>query len=488
MSRNGYRRMALLQIAGTLTGAVLAVVPSGVASAYSVGSGYDTATSTGTIGPAAPGDAITTSQMIARAHDWINNAVPYSQTEGWIDSGTGGPYRQDCSGFASMAWGLKNSLVTWTLPSVSTVTDPDVSGDANLNPGDVLDYTADHDVLFDSWINKSAGTFYYDAEHTYGEVADQSQGNIYSSTLEGYPISDFEALRYNNIRQPGLPALASAQVGSGGNFDLFYVVDGQVKYRTGTPTGGWLGVANVPNAPSGVTGLSSVQLGTTGNFDLVYDVGGTLKYQTGTSSGGWLGIADVPNAPAGVSDVASVQLGSTGNFDLVYDVGGTVKYQTGTASGGWLGIANVLNAPSGVTGLSTVQLGTTGNFDLVYDVGGTLKYQTGTSSGGWLGIANVPNAPAGVSDVASVQLGSTGNFDLVYDVGGTVKYQTGTASGGWLGIANVPNAPSGVSALASVQLGATGNFDVFYDINGTLKYQTGTSNGSWLGIANLPTA
>jgi hypothetical protein len=196
--------LAVAALAGTMT---LGVVSAGTAHATIVTSGYDTATSTGTIGPAAPGDAITVSQVLERAQDWINNAVPYSQTEGWEDSAAGGPYRMDCSGFVSMAWGLQDSLVTSTLPGVANLIDPNITDETNLDPGDALDYTADHVVLFDSWADISSGAFYYDAEHTYGQVANQTEGNVYASTLEGYPISDFEDLRYGKIKASG-PASA----------------------------------------------------------------------------------------------------------------------------------------------------------------------------------------------------------------------------------------------------------------------------------------
>jgi hypothetical protein len=104
----------------------------------------------------------------------------------------------DCSGFVSMAWALPTSMVTSTLPQVAAVTNGNISGDTNLDPGDALDYTADHVVFFDHWTD-SSGDFAYDAEHQPGQVTNQSTDSIYSSSLEGYPISYFEALRYNNI-------------------------------------------------------------------------------------------------------------------------------------------------------------------------------------------------------------------------------------------------------------------------------------------------
>lgn len=196
-----FRRTAAV-LAATVVGSTFA---AGAAHATTVTSGYDVSNGTGVIGPAAPGDAITRAQITTRAQDWISSRVTYSQTEGWQDSVVGGPYRMDCSGFVSMAWALPTSMVTWTLPQVATVTDANISGDANLNPGDALDDTADHITLFDRWTDGS-GDFAYDAEHTYGQLTNQSTDNIYNSTLEGYAISDFEALRYDNLTTPTMPA------------------------------------------------------------------------------------------------------------------------------------------------------------------------------------------------------------------------------------------------------------------------------------------
>ena len=201
------RGVAMLA-AGSLLGAVVALVPAGAALAGTVG--ISSPTSTGTLGPAAPGDAITQQQVLSRAQDWINDAVPYSEGEAWEDSAVGGPYRTDCSGFISMAWGLSANQNTETLPSVSTVTDGNISGDTNLQPGDALDYYTTHVVLFNSWVSQSAGTFYYDAEHEPGVLPNVTEGSIYASTLEGYSISDFEALRYNNIASTAPVSLDAA--------------------------------------------------------------------------------------------------------------------------------------------------------------------------------------------------------------------------------------------------------------------------------------
>jgi hypothetical protein len=47
-------------------------------------------------------------------------------------------------------------------------------------------------------------------------VANKTEGNVYSSTLEGYSIDDFEGLRYDNLASGGGgavgPVLGSAEV------------------------------------------------------------------------------------------------------------------------------------------------------------------------------------------------------------------------------------------------------------------------------------
>ncbi|MFI1154107.1 hypothetical protein ACH4T5_35020, partial [Streptomyces sp. NPDC020817] len=197
MSSTPKKRGIAALAAASLLGAMAALIPAGDAFAGTVPIGSPT--STGSLGPAVFGGAITQQQIIARAHDWISNSVPYSQSLAWKDSTVGGPYRADCSGFISMAWGLNDSLVTQNLPNVSTVTATDVIGYTGLQPGDALDYTAEHVVLFDSWIDKSAGTFYYDAEHRPGTSADQQKGSVYASTLDGHALTNYEALRYKKV-------------------------------------------------------------------------------------------------------------------------------------------------------------------------------------------------------------------------------------------------------------------------------------------------
>ncbi|MEV6583770.1 hypothetical protein AB0M92_37185, partial [Streptomyces sp. NPDC051582] len=158
------------------------------------------------------GGTITRGEVIARAQSWVDQGVPYNQG-GW-HTDSNGTYREDCSGYISMAWHLNSSLVTQTLPNVST----QISF-SQLKPGDAMDYTAEHTFLFAGWTNQSTGAFTYYAESnrdnpTHGPTA----ANINSSSLEGWPTSYYDALRYDNIVDDPAPGPVMART-VGGDFN-----------------------------------------------------------------------------------------------------------------------------------------------------------------------------------------------------------------------------------------------------------------------------
>ena len=277
---SGRRAFTSLSIALTLTvaGATLII---GTASADTGPSGPamplgTDATSNGTLGPSTFLGPETRAQIIDRAQDWVNQSVMYSSAQNtsadwnyWSDSATGGPYRQDCSGFVSMAWGLGASPATFEInaSTYSTVTDANISGDTNLNPGDALDIPGApgvepaHIVLFDQWADNS-GDFYYYAEHTVGQATNRTEANIYGTDVEGFPISDFEALQRNNLTAGSTPP-STAPDGShqasqvvaqnDGVVDLLYQgADGSLDHDWYIPGSTWAGPTSIAGtAPMG---------------------------------------------------------------------------------------------------------------------------------------------------------------------------------------------------------------------------------------------
>ncbi|MGW1812938.1 peptidoglycan-binding protein [Streptomyces sp. NPDC002125] len=113
--------------------------------------------------------------MINRARVWLtaNNGgpVPYSMERNWKDG-----YRQDCSGFVSMALGLgKPGLNTVGLADSRNGVTKRLSGTSQLKKGDLLiDYsTSDgdfrHVVIFEKWANTAHSSYWaYEQRGTYG--------------------------------------------------------------------------------------------------------------------------------------------------------------------------------------------------------------------------------------------------------------------------------------------------------------------------------
>lgn len=112
--------------------------------------------------PRTSAQPVTRARIIQRAQSWVDQRVPYGMGRYWSDG-----YRQDCSGFVSMAWGLDGSQTTWTLPNFA-----ERIGKADLQPGDVLIYNnpanpqaGSHATIFGGWTD-STRTRYVAYEQT----------------------------------------------------------------------------------------------------------------------------------------------------------------------------------------------------------------------------------------------------------------------------------------------------------------------------------
>ncbi|GHD30712.1 hypothetical protein [Streptomyces galbus] len=140
------------------------------------------------------GGTIYRSEVMSRAKDWYGRDVQYSQSASAKDVDGDHSYRTDCSGFVSMAWHLTSSLTTYTLPSVSTQISK-----SSLRPGDALNYSDQHVVLFAGWKDQDAGTFYYYSLANPTTDMKYSTANVYSGTIDSWPASSYVALRYDKI-------------------------------------------------------------------------------------------------------------------------------------------------------------------------------------------------------------------------------------------------------------------------------------------------
>ncbi|MER5552906.1 peptidoglycan-binding protein [Streptomyces sp. NPDC002793] len=100
----------------------------------------------------APTDTVqrttTRADIIARAQKWVTAKVPYDMGAYWSDG-----YRQDCSGFVSMAWDLGTNEWTGSLAAFGTKI-----ARADLRPGDILLFhnladpsVGSHVTVFGGW-------------------------------------------------------------------------------------------------------------------------------------------------------------------------------------------------------------------------------------------------------------------------------------------------------------------------------------------------
>ncbi|MGW0773734.1 peptidoglycan-binding protein [Streptomyces sp. NPDC002835] len=123
--------------------------------------------------------------MINRARTWLTadngRPVPYSMERNWKDG-----YRQDCSGFVSMALGLgKPGLNTVGLADSRNGVTKRLSSVSQLQKGDLLiDYsTTDgdfrHVVIFEKWANASHSAYWaYEQRGRYGTTHRQLKYGI----------------------------------------------------------------------------------------------------------------------------------------------------------------------------------------------------------------------------------------------------------------------------------------------------------------------
>ncbi|MFG3345556.1 peptidoglycan-binding protein [Streptomyces sp. NPDC048018] len=126
----------------------------------------------GALGPGAPpspGAAPTTSQIslpslrkttrteiVNRAKTWVTAGVPYSMERYWSDG-----YRQDCSGYISMAWNLPSNEWTGSLDRFADRIDR-----ADLQPGDILLFhnpadptRGSHVTIFGGWTDYTHASY-----------------------------------------------------------------------------------------------------------------------------------------------------------------------------------------------------------------------------------------------------------------------------------------------------------------------------------------
>ncbi|WP_326811558.1 peptidoglycan-binding protein [Streptomyces scopuliridis] len=141
-----------------------------------------------------PGElrATTRADIINRAKRWVQAQVPYSMEKYWSDG-----YRQDCSGYVSMAWNLSDNEWTGSLADFGVRISRD-----ELEPGDMLLFhnpadpnKGSHVTLFGGWT---------DYTHSYYVAYEQTKPHArMESTPVGYWSNPdrYVAYRYKGLTE-----------------------------------------------------------------------------------------------------------------------------------------------------------------------------------------------------------------------------------------------------------------------------------------------
>ncbi|MFJ4715631.1 peptidoglycan-binding protein [Streptomyces sp. NPDC088785] len=224
--------LAVAAAAGTVIGGVQ-LTPAAAAGQHEArpgdpAPGDDDVTPQGGTGPlhGAPGEAAhavdltqqaalratTRDAIINRAGTWVAAKVPYSMNAFWKDG-----YRQDCSGFVSMAWDLPGNEWTGSLAAFGTRITK-----AQLQPGDILLFhnpsdpeKGSHVTIFGGWTDATR-SHYLAYEQTRPGTRKQSTPYAYWSNSSKYLAYRYKGLKAGTTSGAGTSTTRFPGAGSFG--------------------------------------------------------------------------------------------------------------------------------------------------------------------------------------------------------------------------------------------------------------------------------
>ncbi|MEU9013006.1 peptidoglycan-binding protein [Streptomyces sp. NPDC048479] len=164
---------------------------------------------------AAPLRKTTRAEIINRAKKWVSAGVPYSMELYWTDG-----YRQDCSGYVSMAWGLAGNEWTGSLAEYATPITRE-----ELQPGDILLFhnpdnptRGSHVVLFGGWTDYTH-TSYIAYEQVKPQTRRQATPMAYWTNSSKYLPYRYKGLTGAAVEAPSVATVpgTGAKPGTGAN-------------------------------------------------------------------------------------------------------------------------------------------------------------------------------------------------------------------------------------------------------------------------------
>lgn len=157
----------------------------------------------------------TRADIIDRAKEWVTAQVPYSMEKYWSDG-----YRQDCSGYVSMAWNLAGNEWTGSLAAYGTRIPRE-----ELQPGDILLFhnpadpaKGSHVTIFGGWTDYTH-TSYTAYEQTKPHTRKQTTPMAYWTNSGSYVAYRYKGLTSGNSGSEAAttPFPGAAKFGPGAN-------------------------------------------------------------------------------------------------------------------------------------------------------------------------------------------------------------------------------------------------------------------------------
>ncbi|HSQ62662.1 MAG TPA: hypothetical protein VLM85_05590 [Polyangiaceae bacterium] len=167
-------------------------------------------------------EAITTTEVLSRAEQWVNAKLLYCQSANHArdydtacstycnrqDNPLWDPYRSDCSGFVSWSWGLPSpGRVTSQFAPFNTQVSHAIQA-TDLQPGDAVN-NSEHIMLFVKWVTKNTEAEFYE-EPGCSSSTPYAHGFTSSVSISGSSIHvswngmTFTSIRYDSIQPPNV--------------------------------------------------------------------------------------------------------------------------------------------------------------------------------------------------------------------------------------------------------------------------------------------
>jgi len=436
------------------------------------------------------GGTITRSEVLQRAQSWVDAQVPYSQSTCYpsgtytSDASCSIPdYREDCSGFVSMAWHLTASLNTGGLPSVSTK----LGSFSQLQPGDILDYTAEHTILFVGWTNQANGDFNFDSESTEGVPTGEHSANIYAAQIAGHPSSAYGAYQYNHIVDDPTPPAVEVFGGKLVDFtgDGKPDVVGRLNdslYVWPNATSGQPSLAGAVNLGGGwatMNSLITADFNGDGKPDIIARQGDHLYFWLNTSTPGSPSLGGPNDLGYGWSSIDSIMAANL-NGDAKIDIIGRL----GDHLYVWTGYGTGINAPvdlgygwQTINSLMSTDFNSDGRADIIGRLGDHLYVWTSNGTG-LNNPADLGQGWTSITSLTTADFTNDGHPDIIGRLGDNLYVWAGNGTG--LGSpANFGSGWGSISPLMTGDFTGDGKTDVVSRLSDNLY--TWAGNGTGLG-------